>query len=199
MYTQDIQSAIVNYSVAHSGYDVHRSYIGLSGIGDCDQVIYDRTIAGKPASVNEHLKTRLSYDLEAVLLERLRQVYGGRLKPGREIYLHDGLVQGHTDGFIAGDLLEIKTVEREEWLPVDRRLPNRVFYQVQAYLHYLDIRHAHVMYLARDTGAIYTIGVTYSPSIGRRIDQKVERLVAAVRNLERPACSCGHCRMEGSE
>jgi hypothetical protein len=38
-----------------------------------------------------------------------------------DICLHDGLVQGHPDGEVAGELLEIKTVESADHLPIPPR------------------------------------------------------------------------------
>lgn len=196
-----LQSTLVNWSVIHSGHDDRRPYIGLSGIADCERVIYERYMHGVSATITEKLKIRLAYDLEAVIIERIKSV--GIFVPGKEISLHDGLVKGHTDGFIALprdglDLLEIKTLEQEAWIPRPPRLPNRIFFQVQAYLHYLELRHAHVVYLARDTGAIRVIGATHNPTIARRIDHKIASLVHAVRNYEVPDCSCGKCENRGS-
>jgi hypothetical protein len=141
------------------------------------------------------LKTRLSYECEGLLVERLKGmgVYG----PGETISLHGGLVQGHTDGVIRPDaLLEIKTVAREEWLPKDFRLPGRVFWQVQAYLHFTERRLAQVVYVARDTGMVQVTGIRVNPSIGREVEEKVGRLVTAVLGWERPGCSCGKCEVE---
>lgn len=189
--TTDLQRQLVNYIVEHSGHESHRRYIGLSGIADCEQVIYDRYIHGTPATVGERMKSAISYDLERVLIEKLialRLYKGGEL-----IYLHDGLVQGHTDGWIKDDLLEIKNVEKEEWFPT-QHLPFRVFYQVQAYLHFTKVRFAQVLYLARDTGAVQMYGLRRNDRSGAEIEEKLERLVKAVTNMERPECSCGKCQ-----
>jgi hypothetical protein len=50
-----------------------------------------------------------------------------------------------------------------------------------------------VLYLARDTGEIRVVGSSYNNQAGYKIEQKVERLVQAVRAMQRPACTCGHC------
>lgn len=192
MLTRDLQDKITNWTVANSGYERHRPYIGLSGIGDCEQVIYDRFRNGEKIAVAEHFKTRISYELEGRLVERLRamKIY----TPGEEIVLFDGLVQGHTDGIIGGsDLLEIKTVPIERFLPEGKKLPGRVFWQVQAYLHYTRRRYAHVMYLARDTGLVWTTGVTANSDMAAKIEAKLGRLVDAVMTYTRPECSCGRC------
>jgi hypothetical protein len=186
----DLQRQLVNYIVEHSGHEPRRRYIGLSGISDCEQVIYDRYIHGTPATVSERMKIAISYDLERVLIEKLTalQLY----RKGEEIYLYNGLVQGHTDGRIRDDLLEIKTIEREEWFP-QNHLPFRAFFQVQAYLHFLNINFAQVIYLARDTGAVQVYSQRRDARKGEEIASKIDRLVTAVNAMQRPECSCGRC------
>lgn len=192
MYAKSLQTALMNWTVQNSGFETQRSYIGLSGIGDCEKKIYNRTLFGQNAKVDEHLLTRLSYELETELIYRLSSL--GVYSAGEEIRLYDGLVQGHTDGVIARtDVLEIKTLPREQWFPDQSRLPHRLYWQVQAYMHYLKRLQALVIYLARDTGGVKVISTRYSPSIGEQIEARVERLVVAVRTGKRPDCSCGRC------
>jgi len=189
--TTDLQRQLVKYIVEHSGHDAHRRYIGLSGIGDCEQVIYDRYMSGTPATVNERMKTAISYDLEQALIEKLTAL---RLyRPGEEISRLYGLVQGHTDGWIRNDLLEIKTIEREEWFP-ESRVPFRVYMQVQAYLHYLNTQFAQVIYLARDTGAVQVYGIRRDERRGEEIESKLVHLMSAVMTMNRPECTCGRCK-----
>lgn len=193
MLSKELQTSLINWTILNSGHQEHRGYIGLSGIGDCERVIYERYLHGNQASLDDHLKTRISYELESKLIQRLSEM---RLySPGETIELYDGLVQGHTDGVLAGaDLLEIKTIPLEQWLPKDGRLPHRVFWQVQAYLHFTQRRYAHVVYLARDSGYAQVYGTRVSDRMGQKITEKLERLVEAVQEGRRPDCTCGRCR-----
>lgn len=193
MLSKELQTSLINWTILNSGHQEDRGYIGLSGIGDCERVIYERYMHGKQASLDDHLKTRISYELESKLIQRLSEM---RLySPGETIELYDGLVQGHTDGVLAGvDLLEIKTIPLEQWLPKDGRLPHRVFWQVQAYLHFTQRRYAHVVYLARDSGYAQVYGTRVSDRMGQKITEKLERLVEAVQEGRRPDCTCGRCR-----
>lgn len=188
--SHEIQKQLINYIVEHSGKELHRRYIGLSGIGDCEQVIYDRYLHGAPASISERMKTAISYDLERILIEKL--IAMRMYTKSEPIILYNGMVQGHTDGWVKNDVLEIKTIEKEEWFP-QNHLPVRAFYQVQAYLHYLNVRFAQVIYLARDTGALQVYGIRYDPQRGEEIACKIDRLVNAVTTLQRPECTCGKC------
>ena len=191
MDTRMLEGELVNWSVLNSGFEPRRSYIGLSGIGDCERLIYERFREGQMSNVKDMLKTRISYELEAALVERLKKL--GKYQEGEEILLHGGLVQGHTDGSIGKDLLEIKTVPNEAALPQEGKLSHRNYWQVQAYLHYTKRIYAHVVVLARDSGLIRVVGVKYRPDLGEEIEAKVERLVKAIREYEKPGCSCGRC------
>lgn len=192
MPTNTVLSSIVNWSVDHSGHEDHRSYIGLSGIADCPLEIYERYMHGvRPNGVSGHLLTRLSYELEGILIQRLKEMK--MYQPAPEISLYNGLVRGHPDGFIGPDLLEIKTLAHEEHIPTDKRVPRRIYWQVQAYLHFTNRKQAQVLYLARSNGALAIIPVYYNQSIAEDILAKLEYLVDCVRALERPACTCGRC------
>lgn len=191
MRSYDLQSQLTNYTIAHAPHEAQRAYIGLSGMGDCDRAIYDRYLHGRRVNVRERMKYSLGYDMERLVVARLTEM--GLYSPGKEICLYGGLVQGHTDGFIGADLLEIKTIQKEEQFPDPGHLPNKHFWQVQAYLHYTGIQRAHILYVARDTGAYRVIGVARHEAVGCKITEKVERLVRAVRLLQRPACTCGYC------
>ena len=205
MRADELQKRLVNWTVANSGHDERRHYIGLSGIWDCPRVIYDRYFQGQHANVARHMLTRLSYEIEDILVRRLSEmgIYGAC----REIVEFDGLVKGHPDGMLAGrsvpmhnglaDLVEIKTVALESHFP--ERLPRRVYWQVQAYMHYLGRKWAHVIYLARESGLVKVIPVRYSPEMGARVEAKVKRLVVAVRDVARPECECGKCSANESD
>lgn len=191
MLTPQLEKELVNWTAQNSGHEFRRRYIGLSGIGDCERLIYERVRNGNYCDLSQHLKTRLSYELESDLAERIKTM--GLFGPGETISLFDGLVQGHTDGLIEGrEVLEIKTVGRAAHLP-NQKLPSRVYWQVQAYMHYLRRPYTHVIYLARESGEIRAIGIRYHESTGRRIEEKIGRLVDAVLTYSAPACTCGRC------
>jgi len=191
--TNFILDRLVNWTVQHSGHE-ERGYIGLSGIYECERAIYERVRFGQRWSVDEHVRSRLSFELEAALIERLQGtgLYGDR----EEISLYDGMVQGHTDGSLVTPaervVLEIKTISYDAHFP-SGRLPERVYWQVQAYMHYLQRREALVLYMARASGEVRAYPVRYNGRVGTVIDAKVSRLVEAIQHVERPECSCGEC------
>ncbi len=189
----DLQALLVDYTVKHSGHETRRAYIGLSGVGDCPRLIYDRFCFGEQSpSVADHLKFCISYDREAALVERLKRI--GVYSPGETISLYGGLVQGHTDGLIDGrDILEIKTIPASDFFPTDRKLPRRIWWQVQGYMHFLHRDYTHVVYEARSNGEIFEVIAAYHPAMGEQIGHKVAVLAEAVETRVRPACTCGRC------
>lgn len=193
MLARDLQKALVNYTVKNSGHEARRGYIGLSEMGLCERVIYEHYRHGlrDDGGVQQRLVNKISFELEAALIARLKAI--GVYQPGKTISLSEGLVQGHTDGQIGDDLLEIKTVALEEHFPVDGHLPRKIFYQVQGYMHYTGLKNALVVYLARANGALLVVSVRYQEAIGREIAGRVERLQRAVREVKVPMCSCGRC------
>jgi hypothetical protein len=192
MRSVDLQSRLLAWSLANSGNDEHRNYIGLSGIADCERVIIERWRGGNHPEDAELLKFGLGYDMEHILIGRLKAL--GLYRAGPAISLYGGMVQGHTDGLTPdGDLIEIKSVPGAQHLPVNGKLPRRVYWQVQAYLYFGRLRYAHVIYLARDTGALAVYGLRLSPEVGHEIEAKVARLVEFARSGRTPACTCGRC------
>lgn len=179
MLSRNLQSALIDWTVQHSGHVNRRACIGLSQIGESETDLVRGYFLGVERQVSEHLKFRLSFEMEDKLIERLGDM--GVYSPGEEISLFGGLVQGHTDGVIErSDILEIKTVPLESHLPENGRVSSKIYWQVQAYMHYLKRTWTHVLYLARESGMVRVVGVEYKPEIGARIEAKLSQVVAAV-------------------
>lgn len=193
MQTKNLQQAIVNFTAQTSGWGERRPYIGLSGIGDCEQIIYNRFFFGeRRPDVGRLLTTKISYELETALIARLTAI--GVYSPAEPILLYGGQVQGHLDGVVGGtDILEIKTVPMEEHFPENNIVSRRIFWQMQSYMHFSTMKYTQVVYLARSTGAIFVVGVRYQEKLGRELETKVRRLVEAVRERKAPGCTCGRC------
>jgi hypothetical protein len=187
--SNNLQAALLEWTAKNSGHVVNRQYIGLSGMGDCDRVIYERFVNGVQHSKSERIQDAYSFEVEAAIICRLDAM--GLYQPAPVISLYGGLIKGHTDGLVGGDLLEIKTVRLAAHFPEFPRLPNRVYIQVQAYMQYAGLERAHVIYVARESGDLRVIGCTYNPRVGERIKLRVENLVMCVHEKRIPECSCG--------
>ncbi len=196
MNASSLERNLIEWSVLNSGYDEHRNYIGLSGIGDCSLVIYRKYFNRTGASAESQLKTRYAYEVEQLIQKRLLDM-GRSIKgylPGKEISLYDGLVQGHTDGEFDEDLLEIKTVPLFEHIPADGRIPWRPFWQSQAYMLYGNYERSLIIYFGRDYGIFKVFELWRDRRMGDRIMSKVDALVEFVRTKIPPPCDCGKCK-----
>jgi len=192
MIAKEIEKKLVQWSAANSGYDEHRPYIGLSGIGDCSLLIWRRFFNHTGASTESRLKTRYSYEIEEDIKRRLQAI--GIYSPGKEISIYDGLVKGHTDGEINKDLLEIATIPLTEYLPHINHIPSKKLYQSQAYMLYGHYDRALILYFARDYGVFRIFDLHRDPVMDDRIMSKVDALVEFVRAKVPPPCDCGKCR-----
>lgn len=192
----EIEKELIHWSLRNSGYDEHRDYIGLSTIGDCPRLIYNRYFNRTGISTAGHLKTRYAYEIERLIKERLQQI--GLYSSGKEISMHNGLVKGHIDGEIEGSLLEIKSVPRTEYLPTSpMHISTKIYWQIQAYMLYGGYSVTTLIYFARDDGLFKVMAVCRDESLQSRIDQKVVSLVEAVQKQNPPACECGKCERKG--
>lgn len=92
-----------------------------------------------------------------------------------------------------GRLLEIKSTHsaKMEQIRAERRLPRRHFEQVQCYMRHGGYSEAVVVYVARDTGEVWVDWARQMEDVGRRLDEKAHRVLAALDTGERPACECG--------
>ena len=197
MNPSDLQSQLTAFIAKDSGTQDRRPFIGLSEMYHCPWQIYDRYLHGVPASVDERLKFAVGNDLHEMMVDRLTRM--GLYRPAQAIDLFDGLIQGHPDGVIEDDLLEIKTIEREEWFPdLHKKLPGKMYWQVQAYMFYGGYPRALAVYLARNTGRILAFHIQPNRAIAARIDEKASLLLEAVKAGSPPKCECGRCIREQS-
>lgn len=186
----DLERLLVDWSVRHSGYDEHRNYIGLSGIADCQRVIYRRYFNETPASQELKPRTRYSYEIEANLIDRLNFI--GIYKKGKSIKAYDGMVEGHTDGEISGSLLEIKTVPLMDYIPRER-VPAKVYWQCQGYMYYGGYPATLLLCWARDGGQFRIFDLWPDHRIMMIIDRKIQNLIQCIKRKKEPPCQCGKC------
>ena len=189
----DLQTRLIQWSTRHARLNDRERYIGLSKIGECPLSNYRLYFMPNGVAYREEnqlLKFYIGYASEDDIVLRLKGL--GDYRPGEQISMFGGRVQGHTDGSFEGRLVEIKSVALESWLPTDR-LPHKVWWQVQAYLRYTSFRDAYVIYLARETGRVAVFEVAEDRELGRRIHNRVLALVRAIENRVPPVCECGKC------
>jgi len=195
MDIQGIQDSLVRYTVEHSGPQM-RDYLGMSRIADCPLALYREMMGQRIIDVPTHLRFYAGYLWERDVKARLQAV--GLYAPGSERELiagWDARFRGHTDGQIDGALLEIKSTHsgRLDYIRSTRRIPRAHFYQVQCYLRHGGLPGAVLVYVARDTGALWVHAVDPVQTVAENLDVKARRVLAAVDARTPPACECGRC------
>lgn len=186
-----LETRLITWTVNHGRLNNRERYIGLSKIGECPRQVYQTYFHhGLRTDAEQLMKFYIGYASEDDVVLRLKAI--GDYRDGEQISMFGGMVQGHTDGSLEGKLIEIKSVGRESYLP-DGRLPDRVWWQVQAYLRYTHYTSAWVIYLARETGRLKVFDVPEDRNMGKRIHNRVHALVRAIENRIEPVCECGKC------
>lgn len=100
-----------------------------------------------------------------------------------EIYAdYDQRVKGHIDGMTnkGNQIYEIKSCVQAQLDFIRNngdKLPKRHFNQVQAYMHHGRFKSCLMVYVARDTGEIWTKEVFYLPVVGASIEQKAKSVL----------------------
>lgn len=171
-------STLLQSIKASNGFDAKRNYVGLSSIADSVDDLLQKFNSPPQSQDNESaLKTWVSYGAEALLIQQIINIGG---KGGVEISLFDGIIKGHTDASYKDVLVEIKSVATSDHFPKDR-LPRRVFWQVQGYLKYLpQFRSCEVIYIARDSGRLFSTSVNRVASIQMEIENKIDAIVSSL-------------------
>jgi hypothetical protein len=184
-----------------SGWEPHRSYLGMSGIGHCQRQLYDQLVKGrKPPQPGGHWRCWLGLmyeqgvgDLLAAEIERCEEPL---------VASFDERYRGHVD-FQTKDgalLVEVKTVTYDAFrqIRVHGVYPESHNAQVQAYLHHGPWEQAILLYMARDIPndrqlhvPMWTFNVHPNPDIGESLDAKARRILDAFDNGTPPACLCG--------
>jgi len=197
MNANEISDQLLTWTIKNSGAE-QRQYLGMSAISSCPAEIYRWMTHGRYWETSAHLSCYSGYLFESDIKHRLMAIYGGRLKPGRELVADfDPRFVGHTDGELDDLLLEIKSVTNEKLeriRHIDRRIPRNNYEQVQCYMRHGGYQWAVVVYVARDTGALWAADVPYSVSVAERLDEKARSILAAVDANVAPKCACGRCR-----
>lgn len=196
MKAMTLKRKLMEWTVEHSGVE-ERNYLGMSQIGRCRRELYEQMVSGREWSEHAHQMCYIEYLFERDILARLEALGDGLLGPGEELVALEGRFQGHTDGTFDGELLEIKsTVDAKvvEMIENDGRIPWGHYCQVQTYLHFSEREWATVVYVARDSGAIYVAAQRRHKDVGEQMVDKAKEILAAVDAGEAPACECGRCR-----
>jgi hypothetical protein len=171
-----ISEDIIKWTCENSHFEQTRNYISLSHIVASVDELINEYKNGFQDSESIRLKCYKGYQMEANLLTRIKHIYGDRIKTNIEISVFDGLIKGHPDFTFDNYPADCKSVLMDEWLPKDRRLPRRIYYQMQAYMLYLNKDKGLVIFESRESGLILDCWLRQNQNIQNEVREKIKKL-----------------------
>ena len=192
MNGQTIAETLLDYTAANSGHDPARVYLGMSRIHQDERQLVDELERGPyEHSRDSHQMLYLGNMLERDILQRLTLagVTSGA-RPSAAVADFDSRFRGHPDAVtVQGDLVEIKTsTERKfDLIAESYRIPRPHFQQVQCYMRHGGYERCHVLYFARETGRVHVKTIPCLDHVGRDLDAKARRVLAAFDERRRLA------------
>lgn len=180
----DISIALEAYTAKNSSFETSRDYVSISHCYDSVEQMIQTYIHGFEDSLDIRLRCYTGYKCEHDMMNRIKATFGSRITQGGEISLYDGLVKGHPDFQFDAFPGDCKTVPLDEHLP-DGRMPNRVFWQMQGYMLYMDKNKALVIYESKATGKIRDFWVPSNRTIQSQINDKFKAVVQAIKSTQR--------------
>lgn len=175
-----IANFLENYTCGISHFETSRDYISISHCGLSVDEILSQWRAGFHDSPDIRLRCYKGYQMEADLKARIKGAFPDSYSKGIEVSAFGGLVKGHPDFMFDEFPGDCKTVQIDEHLPVGR-VPRKVFYQMQGYMHYLKKAKALVIYESRGSGKIVDFWLNANREIGLEIDAKFSAVVEAIK------------------
>jgi len=171
---------IEKYTCANSNFQPKRNYISLSQIHLSVEEIINQFRGGFEDTIAGRLKCYKGYQMEKDLMQRIKSVFGARIKTETEIAAFDGLVKGHPDFTFNDYPSDCKSVLMDDWFPKDGKLPRRIYWQMQAYMKYSGKDKALVIFESRESGKLIDYWVRANWNIQNEIEQKLQQIVKAV-------------------
>lgn len=197
MKQTEIDKKVQAYIQAHSGYDVKRDYLGMSGIGRCSRELYDKFFNPTQPTDEIYRGCYLGYLWEDEMKDVLEGAGIYKQNSERELIApFDARFVGHTDGETKdGNLVEIKSVTSRalERVKQEGRIKREHFAQVQTYMRFGEYFQTLVALVSRDPLEFYFVTVPRVESVGLKMEEKARNVLAAIDAKLRPACECGYC------
>lgn len=210
--------------VARSGLEQKRDYLGMSQIARCPRLLYRMLTEGRAEEeldAQQHWYCWIGYLWEKAVVGLLwDEAVENLLNPDipaqvsvmsqnvEVVAIFDQRYRGHVDFEMDVDhgvmaLVEIKSVYWGKWnrIRAQGRPELEHVAQVQAYMQHGYWNRAFIVYVARDVPhkawagpPFWVYEVEYVRTIGKALDAKARRILAAFDRGVAPACKCGKCR-----
>jgi hypothetical protein len=118
---------------------------------------------------------------------------------GKEIVApFDSRFRGHIDAVARdGSLIEIKSFRGDDYARITRAepaaIPPEYLWQVNAYMRYGNFREGLMVLVCRDPFTFWMVTLKRDDALGRLIEEKAKRILAAVDAGIEPRCECHRC------
>lgn len=181
---KNISKYLISYTIEHSKFEEKRNYVSLSNSIKTAEELFNDYVNGYSTNETGKLKCYKGYQMENDMITRLIALYGERIETNCEISVFDGIVQGHPDLKLFGIYGDIKSVLKDEWIP-NGRLPRKVYYQMQGYMHYSGTKESIVIYESRESGLIADFIVKENIAVQDEIRRKMYQVFTMIQKYKR--------------
>jgi hypothetical protein len=175
-----IATTLEQFTASISQFETKRPYISLSNSIKTEEELLKDFFNGFQDGHEIRLKCYKGYQMERDLRARIEKCFYGHVGPADEISVFNGLVKGHPDFSFDGYPADCKSVNLDEHLPIDGKLPRKVYWQMQGYMLYMKAPKALVIYESRQSGFIRDFWVTTNRVIQTQIDIKMCQVVSQI-------------------
>lgn len=176
-----IAITLEQFTASNSGFETKRPYISLSNsIKSEEELLHDFFHGFQDGGHEMRLKCYKGYQMERDLKERIEKCFSDHVGPGGEISAFNGIVQGHPDFLFDGYPADCKSINLDDHLPVENRIPRKVYYQMQGYMLYGKKDRALVIYESRQSGFIRDFWIDADKAIQSQINIKMLSIVSKI-------------------
>lgn len=183
MNQQTLLNDLLAESYATSKFEERRNYVSLSNIiKPVDDLVSDY-VNGQTCDNAGRLKCRMGYWMERGLMERVLKLQYAQM--GYEIVVpsSNNLIKGHPDFKYAKCPGDCKSFLLDEYLPDERKIPKKIYWQMNAYMLYDDADRSFLVCESRQSGMIKVITIRRNESVCNAIDEKCQLIINALQSI----------------
>lgn len=175
-----IEEKLIAHTLETSGFQEKRDYISMSAAYFSAEDIAKKFLEGDRATTEQKLKCYKGYQMEKDLVYRLCAEFGNRVSlRDRRIEAYNKIA-GHVDFWFDGLPGDCKSVLKDEWIPARHKVPNKAYWQMQAYMLYSKKDLGIIVYESRETGIIKVFTIQQNKGVQERIAQKFGEVIALI-------------------
>jgi hypothetical protein len=178
-----IADTLIHYTCEHSNFEEKRDYISMSNAILSVEELISQYFSGYTADEIQLLKCYKGYQMEKDLLIRLGETYNDKVKFKIEIKAFDGLIKGHPDFSFDGFPGDCKSVLKDEWIPLPNKIPQKIYWQMQSYMLYMNQNKALLIFESRESGIIKDIWINSHSTIQNKIHEKFTIISQKIKDI----------------